>query len=97
VRRQKNDARRRGNLRTDAAFDAVCCVRSLENQAALMKPQDARNADSQRTQLINGLRGHLAEVAVIAAQGPPIRPRTGRSHRAGDEAIPLASRTLAPS
>ena len=25
---------------------------------------------SQRTQLLNGLRGHLTEVGVIAAQGP---------------------------
>ena len=71
VRRQKNDA-------SDAA--AICeavtrpsmrfvCVRSLENQAALMRHKAREMLVSQRTQLINGLRSHLAEVGVIAAQG----------------------------
>src|ERR1700678_1838301 len=72
VRRQKNDA-------SDAA--AICeavtrpsmrfvCVRSLENQAALMRHKAREMLVSQRTQLLNGLRGHLTEVGVIAPQGP---------------------------
>ena len=72
IRRQKNDA-------SDAA--AICeaatrpsmrfvGVRSLENQAALMRHKTREMLVSQRTQLLNGLRGHLTEIGVIAAQGP---------------------------
>ena len=61
IRRQKNDA-------SDAA--AICeavtrpsmrfvGVRSLENQAALMRHKAREMLVSQRTQLLNGLRGHL--------------------------------------
>jgi transposase len=69
IRRQKNDA-------SDAA--AICeavtrpsmrfvGVRSLMNQAALMRPKTREMLVSQRTQLLNALRGHLTEVGVIAA------------------------------
>ena len=37
-------------------------VRSLENQATLMRHKAREMLVSQRTQLLNGLRGHLAEV-----------------------------------
>ena len=73
VKRQKNDA-------ADAA--AICeavtrpsmrfvAVRSVENQAALMAHKVREMLVQQRTQLLNSLRGHLAEVGVIAAQGAP--------------------------
>jgi Transposase len=66
IRRQKNDA-------SDAA--AICeavtrptmrfvGVRSLENQAALMRHKTREVLVSQRTQLLNALRGHLTEVGV---------------------------------
>jgi transposase len=72
IRRQKNDA-------ADAA--AICeavtrpstrfvAVRSLENQARLMRHKTREMLVSQRTQLLNGLRGHLTKVGVIAPQGP---------------------------
>ena len=72
VRRQKNDA-------ADAA--AICeavarpsmrfvAVRTAENQATLMRHKAREMLVSQRTQLLNGLRGHLGEIGVIAAQGP---------------------------
>jgi transposase len=72
VRRQKNDA-------ADSA--AICeavtrpsmrfvPVRSIDNQAILMRHKVREMLVSQRTQLLNALRGHLAEVGVIAAQGP---------------------------
>ena len=72
VRRQKNDA-------ADAA--AICeavtrpsmrfvPVRSVENQAALMYHKVRELLVAQRTQLLNALRSHLAEVGIIAAQGP---------------------------
>ena len=71
IRRQKNDA-------ADAA--AICeavtrpsmrfvGVRSLENQAVLMRHRRPEMLVSQRTQLLNGLRGHLTEVGVTAPQG----------------------------
>ena len=71
VRRNKNDA-------ADAA--AICeaamrpgqrfvPVRSIENQAELMRHRTRELLTCQRTALINALRGHLAEVGVIAAQG----------------------------
>jgi transposase len=44
-------------------------VRTLENQAALMHHKAREMLVAQRTQLINALRGHLAKIGVIAAQG----------------------------
>jgi transposase len=75
VRRQKNDA-------ADAA--AICeavsrpsmrfvAVRSVTNQAELMRHKAREMLAAQRTQVLNGLRGHLGEVGVIAAQGPGMR------------------------
>ena len=72
MRRQKNDA-------ADAA--AICeavtrpsmrfvPLRSLENQAALMHHRVREMLVAQRTQVLNAVRGHLAEIGVIAAQGP---------------------------
>ena len=72
VRRQKNDA-------ADAA--AICeavtrpsmrfvPVRSIENQAALMHHKVRDLLVAQRTQILNALRSHLAEIGIIAAQGP---------------------------
>ena len=71
VRRQKNDA-------ADAA--AICeavtrpsmrfvPIRSVSNQAILMCHKVRELLVSQRTQLVNALHGHLAEVGIIAAQG----------------------------
>ena len=45
-------------------------VRSLENHATLMRHKRREMLVSQRTQLLNGLRGHLTEVGVITARGP---------------------------
>ena len=72
VRRDKNDA-------ADAA--AICeaagrpgqrfvAVRSIDNQAQLMRHRTREMLVGQRTQLFNALRGHLAEMGVIAPQGP---------------------------
>ena len=43
----------------------------------------------QRTQLLNGLRGHLTEVGVIAAQGPRHARELAELIEACDEAIPF--------
>src|SRR3982750_3917407 len=72
VKRSKNDA-------ADAA--AICeavtrpsmrfvAVRSIGNQAILMHHKVRELLVAQRTQLLNALRGHLAEIGIIAAQGP---------------------------
>lgn len=71
VRRNKNDA-------TDAA--AICeaagrpaqrfvPVRSVENQAELMRHRARDMLSGQRTAALNALRGHLAEIGVVAPQG----------------------------
>ena len=71
VRRGKNDA-------NDAA--AICeavtrpsmrfvAVKSIDQQAALMVHRSRDLLIRQRTQLINALRGHLAELGLVAAQG----------------------------
>jgi|SRR5208337_696318 len=44
-------------------------VRSLENQAAFMRHKTREMLVSQRTELLNGQRGRLTAVGVIAAQG----------------------------
>jgi transposase len=100
VRRQKNDS-------ADAA--AICeaatrpsmrfvGVRSVENQATMMRHKTREMLVSQRTQLLNGLRGHLTEIGVIAAQGPRYARGLADRIEAGDETIPLiVSEALAPS
>src|SRR5580693_8714159 len=99
ARRQKNDA-------ADAA--AICeavtrpsmrfvGVRSPENQAALMRHKTREMLVSQRTQLLNGLRGHLTEVGVIAAQGPRHARELAELIEACDETVPFeVCEALAP-
>src|ERR1700684_2479101 len=71
VRRNKNDA-------VDAA--AICesagrpgqrfvPVRSIDNQADLMRHRTRELLAGQRTALLNALRGHLAEIGLVAPQG----------------------------
>lgn len=92
VKRQKNDA-------ADAA--AICeavtrpsmrfvALRSIENQAMLMHHKVRETLVRQRTQILNSLRGHLAEIGVIAAQGPRNARALAGLLREGDPAIPSA-------
>ena len=71
VRRNKNDA-------VDAA--AICeaagrpgqrfvLVRSIDNQAELMRHRARELLAGQRTAALNALRGHLAEIGIVAPQG----------------------------
>ena len=64
-------------------------VRSLENQAALMRHKTREMLVSQRTQLLNGLRGHLTEVGVIAPQGLRYARELAELIEASDEIIPF--------
>ena len=92
VRRQKNDA-------ADAA--AICeavtrpsmrfvSLRSLENQSALMHHRVREMLVAQRTQVLNAVRGHLAEIGVIAAQGPKNARDLARLIAADAAALPPA-------
>jgi transposase len=71
VRRNKNDA-------ADAA--AICeaagrpgqrfvPVRSIDNQAEVMRHRARELLAGQRTSLLNALRGHMAEIGIVAPQG----------------------------
>ncbi len=99
VRRQKNDA-------ADAA--AICeavarpsmrfvPVRSLENQAALMHHKVREIWVAERTRLLNALRGHLAEIGIIAAQGPKNARELAALITTGEECLPpLVREALTP-
>ena len=71
VRRQKNDAADAAGICEAVTRPSMrfVGVRALENQAALMHREAREMLVAQRTQLINALRGHLAKIGVIAAQG----------------------------
>ena len=73
VRRNKNDAADTAAIceaagRTGQRFVPV---RSVENQAALMRHRARELMVGQRTAALNALRGHLSEIGVVAAQGVP--------------------------
>jgi transposase len=99
IRRQKNDA-------SDAA--AICeavtrpsmrfvGVRSRENQAALKRHKAREMLVTQRRQLLNGLRGHLTEVGVIAPKGLRSARELAELIEACDETIPFeVCEALAP-
>jgi transposase len=72
-------------------------VRSLENQAALMRHKTREMLVSQRTQPLNGLRGHLTEIGVIAAQGPRHARELSTLIEDCDETVPFeVCEALAP-
>ena len=100
VRRQKNDAADAAGICEAVTRPSMRFVggRTLENQAALMHHKAREMLVAQRTQLINALRGHLAEIGVIAAQGLKNARELARVILAeGDETIPACVRAaLAP-
>jgi transposase len=67
--------------KTDAADAAAICeaamrpgqrfvaLRSVDNQAAVMRHRVREQLVGQRTALLNALRGHLSEIGLVAAQG----------------------------
>src|SRR6202040_704026 len=72
LRRQKNDAADAAGICEAVTRPSMrfAGVRTLGNQAVLMHHKAREMLVAQRTQLINVLCGHLAEMGVIAAQGP---------------------------
>jgi transposase len=100
VRRQKNDAADAAGICEAVTRPSMrfVGVRTLENQAALMHHKAREMLVAQRTQLINSLRGHLAELGIIAAQGPKSARELAQTILAEDnEMIPACVRAaLAP-
>jgi transposase len=90
--------------KTDAAdAEAICeavtrptmrfvAIKSVDQQAALMLHKTRDLLVRQRTMLINGLRGHLAEFGVVAAKGPGgVKVAIESLHEAQDR-LPEAAR-----
>src|SRR5271167_982345 len=71
VRRNKNDAADAAAIREAEGRPGqrFVAVRSVENQAALMRHRARELMVGQRTAALNALRGHLSEIGVVAAQG----------------------------
>lgn len=92
VKRQKNDANDAAAIHETLSRPGLrfVKVRSIENQAVLMQHKGREMLVQQRTQLLNGLRGHLAEVGVIAAQGTCNMRSLGALIHEGDASIPEA-------
>jgi transposase len=71
VRRNKTDAADAAAI-SEAAMrpgQRFAPLRSVENQAAVMRHRVREQLVKQRTALLNALRGHLGEIGVIAPQG----------------------------
>ena len=90
VKRQKNDANDAAAIHETLSRPGLrfVKVRSVENQAVLMQHKAREMLVQQRTQLLNGLRGHLTEIGVIAAQGACNMRSLGALIHEGDESIP---------
>jgi transposase len=72
VKRQKNDAADAAAIAEAALRPNMICVtvKSAENQARAVAFRTHQCFVRQRTQLINSLRGHLAEFGIVVAKGP---------------------------
>jgi transposase len=96
VKRQKNDA---------ADAEAVCeaaqrptmrfvAAKSEQAQAAALVFRARDLLVRQRTQIINALRGHLAEFGLVAAKGPARVPQLVQAVKDPDEPIPEIARPI---
>lgn len=90
VRRQKTDANDAAAICEAMGRPGMRCVpvRSIENQAAKMVHGVRETLSGQRTQLLNALRGHLAEAGVIAAQGQQHARKLAVLVEEGNEHLP---------
>jgi transposase len=95
VKRQKNDKNDAAAIHETLSRPGLrfVKVRSIANQAVLMQHKAREMLVSQRTQLLNGLRGHLNEVGVIAAQGTCNMRSLGALIHEDHASIPEAVRT----
>jgi transposase len=95
LRRQKNDAADAAAIREAVTRPSMrfVPVKSQDQQATLMLHSARELLISQRTALINALRGHFAELGIVAPQGAPLMsgiailedeqrsPEAGHRHR----------------
>jgi transposase len=95
VKRQKNDANDAAAICEAMGRPGMRCVpvRSIENQAAKMVHGVRETLSGQRTQLLNALRGHLAEAGVIAAQGQQHARKLAALVEDGHEHLPECVRS----
>jgi transposase len=98
VKRQKNDA---------ADAEAICeaaqrptmrfvVPKSEQAQAAAIVFRARDLLVKQRTQIINALRGHLAEFGIVAAKGPARVPQLKQAVEDPDEPVPELARPILP-
>jgi transposase len=70
-------------------------IKSIEQQAAMMLHRTRALLLRQRTQLINAVRGHLAEFGLVARRGARnIRELAGLVHDTEPSALPDAARAM---
>ena len=70
-------------------------IKSIEQQAAMMLHRTRALLLRQRTQLINAMRGHLAEFGLVARRGARnIRELAGLVHDTEPSALPDAARAM---
>jgi transposase len=96
VKRQKNDAADAEAIVEAASRPTMrfVAVKSEAQQARAMLFRTRDLLVRQRTQLINALRGHLAEHGVVAAHGPAHVKRLADAIANGDSCLPIAVREL---
>lgn len=97
VKRHKND---------QADAEAICeavqrpsmrfvPIKTAEQQSTLVIHRVRETLVRQKTQLINALRGHLAEFGIVAPQGAQkVAQLTMRLADPGDEAVPAAAKAV---
>src|ERR1039457_7435317 len=73
-------------------------IKSVEQQSALMLHRTRDLLIRQRTQLINALRAHLAELGLVAAKGHEgLHQLVTAVAESGDERLPSNARFACPS
>jgi transposase len=97
VKRQKNDVADAEAIAEAAARPTMrtVAVKTAEQQAQAMAFRTRDLLVRQRTQLINSLRGHLAEFGFVAPQGPAQIERLGRVVEDGNTSLPKLARAIA--
>jgi transposase len=90
VKRQKNDAADAAAIAEAALRPNMHCVavKSAEHQARAVAFRTHQCFIRQRTQLINALRGHLAEFGLVVAQGPAHLKQVIDLMETGTEEVP---------
>jgi transposase len=96
VKRQKNDA---------ADAEAICEAAQRPTMRFVAPKSDGAQASAlvfrardllvkQRTQIINALRGHLAEFGIVAAKGPAHVSKLAQAVENSDEPVPELARPI---